>query len=320
LGVGWIGRHRMERVVESGAADVVALCDPDTEAVEQALEVVPKAKVEDSLDGMLGMDLDAVMIATPSAMHAEQSIRALNAHKAVFCQKPLARNAQETGRVVEAAREVDRLVGVDFSYRHTEAMQKIRPLIEQGALGDIYAVDLVFHNAYGPDKDWFYDVERAGGGCLIDLGIHLVDLAMWALDWPVVEGVDGRCMAGGRRLEADQPEVEDYATALVDLGQACVVDLSCSWRISAGCDCVIEAAFYGTDGGAKMRNVDGSFYDFVAERYRGTDTEVLCEPPDEWGGRAAIAWAQRLGRDRGFDTQIQRVVDVAGVVDRIYGR
>lgn len=320
LGVGWIGRHRMERVIESGAAEVVALCDPNEDAVDETLEVVPDAEVAGSLDSMLGMDLDGVMIATPSAMHAEQSIRALNAGKAVFCQKPLARDAEETQRVVSAAREVDRLVGVDFSYRHTEAMQKIRPLVANGELGDVYAVDLVFHNAYGPDKDWFYDVERAGGGCLIDLGIHLVDLAMWALDWPEVADVQGRCIAGGKRLDPENPDVEDYATACVDLGEAGVVDLSCSWRLSAGRDCVIEAAFYGTEGGAKMRNVDGSFYDFVAERYDGTATEVLCEPPDSWGGRAAVAWAEQLGRHSGFDEEIEKVVDVAGIVDRIYGR
>jgi predicted dehydrogenase len=314
----------MECVVQSGAAEVVALCDPNAEAIEEAREVVPQAQVADSLDAMLdgslGVDLDGVMIATPSAMHAEQSIQALSVHKAVFCQKPLARNAEETQRVVSAAREVDRLVGVDFSYRHTEAMQKIRPLIKNGELGDVFAVDLVFHNAYGPDKDWFYDVERAGGGCLIDLGIHLVDLAMWALDWPAVEGVSGRCMADGKRLDPANPEVEDFVTAFVDLGDAGVVDLSCSWRISAGRDCVIEAAFYGTEGGAKMRNVDGSFYDFVAERYRGTDTEVLCEPPDEWGGRAAVAWAERLAESPRFDAEIERVVDVAAVVDGIYCR
>ncbi|MFP4597932.1 MAG: Gfo/Idh/MocA family protein, partial [Persicimonas sp.] len=283
-------------------------------------DAAPDTEIVSSLDEMLDLDLDGVMIATPSAMHAEQSIRALSAGKAVFCQKPLARDAAETARVVSAAKEVDRLVGVDFSYRYTEAMQQIRALVEAGELGRVYAADLVFHNAYGPDKDWFYDVERAGGGCLIDLGIHLVDLALWMLDWPEIEGVHGCCMAGGDRLDVEHPEVEDYASATIDLGKAGVVDLACSWRVSAGRDAVIDAAFYGTEGGARMRNVDGSFYDFVAERYDGTSTEVLCEPPDAWGGRAAIAWAQKLGEDGGYDASVEKVVDVARVVDRIYCR
>src|SRR5690606_4635728 len=97
----------------------------------------------------------------------------------------------EVQPVIEAARSADRLLGVDFSYRFTEAMQAVRSLVEGGALGRVYAVDLVFHNAYGPDKPWFYDPRLAGGGCVMDLGIHLVDLALWTLGFPVVRDVAG---------------------------------------------------------------------------------------------------------------------------------
>lgn len=68
-----------------------------------------------------------------------------------------------------------------------------------------------------------------------------------------------------------------------------------------------------------MRNVDGSFYDFVAEQYHGTSTQTLCEPPDEWGGRAAVAWAKALGAAAGLDPDMERVAEVAEVLDRIYG-
>ena len=320
LGVGWIGRHRMEAVADSGQARVVALCDPNAEAIEQARRAAPRAEVVVGLDEMLAMGLDGLMIATPSALHAEQTMRVLEAGVSVFCQKPLGRTAAETRRVVDCARRADRLLGVDFSYRHTEAMQRIRPLVSDGQLGHIYAVDLVFHNAYGPDKDWFYDLERSGGGCLIDLGIHLVDLALWTLEWPEVQSVSGQCMCDGQRVDPRRPVVEDYASAVMQVGESTVVDIACSWRLSAGRDAVIEAAFYGTEGGARLRNVDGSFYDFVAERYRGTDTEVLCEPPDAWGGRAAIAWADKLGRDASYDGAVEQAVRVAELVDTVYGR
>jgi predicted dehydrogenase len=161
-GLGWIGRHRMNAIVESEAGEAAYLCDVDTEL-----------KFEDLLDS----DADAIVIATPSAMHAEQSIAALERGKAVFCQKPLGRNAEETRRVVDAARANDRLLGVDLSYRFTDAMRAVRRLVAEKTIGDVYAIDLVFHNAYGPDKPWFYDRALSGGGCVIDLGIHLVDLA-----------------------------------------------------------------------------------------------------------------------------------------------
>lgn len=83
---------------------------------------------------------------------------------------------------------------------------------------------------------------------------------------------------------------------------------------------MISAAFYGTRGGAALRNVSGSFYDFTAERYHGTSRETLTTPPDEWGGRAAADWAARLAAGERFDPAAERLVDVAQVLDRIYGR
>jgi predicted dehydrogenase len=98
------------------------------------------------------------------------------------------------------------------------------------------------------------------------------------------------------------------------------VQLACSWRLQAGCDAVITAAFYGTKGGVSLRNVDGSFYDFIAEHYRGTSRETLSTPPDTWGGRAAADWATRLAAGERFDPEAKRVVDVARAIDGIYGR
>jgi hypothetical protein len=99
-----------------------------------------------------------------------------------------------------------------------------------------------------------------------------------------------------------------------------VVRLACSWRLHAGRDAVIEAAFYGTEGGAALKNVGGSFYDFTAERYRGTASETLAGPPDAWGGRAAADWALRLAAGERFDPAVERLVAVAEALDRIYGR
>jgi predicted dehydrogenase len=320
LGVGWIGRHRMEAIAKSGLGRVAAVSDPSAEMIDAARQTAPDAQVAGGLDAMLEMGLDGIVIATPSAMHAEQSIRALESGVSVFCQKPLGRTADEVRRVVDAARTADRLLAVDLSYRFTEGMRAIRERIAGGELGRVYAVDLVFHNAYGPDKPWFYDPVLSGGGCVMDLGVHLVDLALWALDFPAVENVTSRLFAGGEALGVNAGRCEDYATARVDLAGGMAVDLACSWKVSAGQDAVIGAAFYGTGGGAALRNVNGSFYDFTAEAYHGTARETLATPPDEWGGRAAVDWARRLGVGGRFDASAERLVDVAAVLDRIYGR
>ena len=297
-GVGWIGRNRMEAIVRSGAGDVAGICDP---AVEGCLA---------SFDELLELELDGLVIASPSALHAEQTIAALERGRAVFCQKPLAVDAAQARRVVDAARTADRLLMLDLSYRWTQAARSVRDLVRSDELGEVYAVELAFHNAYGPDKEWFYDRRVSGGGCVVDLGVHLIDLALWTLGFPNVAGVQAHLHGG---------DVEDYASAQLELDCGAVVRLACSWRLHAGRDCVLDARFYGTRGGAGFRNVLGSFYDLVAERYDRTRTSAIVEPPDEWGGRAAVEWAQRVSAGDRFDPAAAELVAVHDVIDRIYG-
>jgi predicted dehydrogenase len=318
-GVGWIGRHRLEALIHSDLAEVAAIADPAAECRRSASRTAPAAVLVDGFDGLGQHDLDGMVIATPSALHAAQSIAALERGLAVFCQKPLGRTAAEVQRVVDAARRADRLLEVDFCYRYTAAMRALRAAVSGGELGRVFAANLVFHNAYGPDKPWFYDRAASGGGCVMDLGIHLVDLLMWALDFPEVLDVQSQLLAGGRPLTgADSGPVEDYAIVQMQLDGDVAVQLACSWRLPAGRDAVIEASFYGTEGGATLRNVNGSFYDLRAERHLGTATTVLSEPPDVWGGRAICEWAARVARGDGFDPRAQQLVEGARVLDRIY--
>ena len=320
LGVGWIGRHRLQAILDTGAVEVSGIADASPEMTAEAGRLAPGAERVSTLDALLDLGLDGVVIATPSAMHADQSIRALERGAAVFCQKPLGRTSAEVRAVVDAARAADRLLCVDLSYRFTEGMGRIRELVRSGELGRIYAVDLTFHNAYGPDKPWFYDPVLSGGGCVMDLGVHLVDLALWVLDFPEVAEISATLFAGGEPLRERPDRVEDYAVATLALDTGAAVQLACSWRLQAGCDAIISASFYGTKGGAALRNLNGSFYDFKAERYRGTACETLASPPDEWGGRAAADWAIRLAVGERFSSGAEALIDVASVLDRIYGR
>jgi len=274
----------------------------------------------DSLEQLLDLGLDGIVIATPSALHADQALDALERGVAVFCQKPLGRTGAETSEVVEAASRADRLLGVDLSYRFVEGARLIRSLVQSGELGAVYSADLVFHNAYGPDKPWFYDPALSGGGCVIDLGIHLVDLALWVLDGAKVLRVRSHLFARGKPLGTAASVVEDFAIAELELDTGAVVRLACSWNLPAGCDAVIQASFFGSTGGVMLSNVGGSFYDFVTDRFRGTARERLCAPPDDWGGRAIVEWARQLGAGHGFDRSAERLVDVAAVLDAVYGR
>jgi len=311
LGVGWIGRNRMQALAEEGLAQVAAVADPRAEALAAAAAAAPAAQQAESLEELLGRGLDGIVIATPSALHAEQAVAALERGLAVFCQKPLARDAAETRRVLAAAREADRLLGVDLSYRHVEALRAARRAVEADEIGRLHSLDLAFHNAYGPDKPWFTDAKLAGGGCLIDLGTHLVDLALW------LTGAEEVAVETARTLSLHGHEVEDQASAELTLGGV-RARIACSWFQPAGGECAFECTAWGSEGAVSVRNVGGSFYDFRAELWRETSTEALVEPPDAWGSRAIAAWTERLAANRAYDPAAEELELLARTIDGVY--
>jgi predicted dehydrogenase len=318
VGAGWIGRNRMEAMLATGRAEPIAIFDPDPERSAEAAKLAPGAWIVGSFEEVLALKPHGVVIATPSALHPEQSIYALDSGAAVFCQKPLGRNAAEVAAVLDTARLGDRLLGVDLAYRHTAAMQAIRDQVRAGALGKIFAADLVFHNADGPRSDWFWNPQLSGGGCLIDLGIHLVDLALWLLDFPAMEQARGRQFRQGRVPTAN--EVEDYAAGSFDLVDGTNVRIACSWNLSCGTGAIIRATFHGTDGSAEMRNEKPSLSNFTAELFKGRERLRLASPPDDWPGRAAADWVEKLARGEGFAASTEGLLESARVLDRVYGR
>jgi predicted dehydrogenase len=322
-GLGWIGRNRLQSVVQAGVAEVAAVHDVHVDALQEALTLTPDAVLFSSFEELLHEELDGVVIATPNCFHAEQSIAALEAGIPVFCQKPLGRNADETRRIVAAARHADCLLGVDLSYRAIPAMKAVSQFVVNGELGHVFAVDARFHNGYGPDKAWFRDYSLSGGGCVLDLGSHLLDLALRPLGFPQIERVESSLFTNGKLLEKGSEEVEDYAVATIETVAGTVINLSCCWNMHIGRDAEIEIAFYGTDGGAKLLNIDGSFYDFAGERFRGTTMQMVSSAENEnweWGGLATIEWIERLAAGGEFDAEAEQFVTLAEVIDRIYGR
>lgn len=317
LGVGWIGKNRLDALVKHGIARPAVISDVNIENAMAA--AMDDTVVCSSLDKLLECSsIDGIVIATPSALHAEQAIAALEAGLAVFCQKPLGRNLGEVKEVINTARRKNRLLGIDFSYRFLKTVSIVEKLIRGGDIGRIFAVDAVFHNAYGPDKPWFYDPELSGGGCVIDLGIHLVDLVLWLFDFPSVSNVHSRLYANGKRIRGRDEGVEDYTVANLELVNGPLVNLACSWKLHAGTDAVIGLTFYGTEGALSIKNFPGSFYEFKAERYRGTSREILYDSSDDWGGGAILDWARKLLQGGLFDESVMEVQKVTEILDKIY--
>jgi predicted dehydrogenase len=301
LGAGWIGRRRMDALLDARAAEVAGIADP---GLGDCLA---------SLDELLELELDGVVIATPSALHAQQAITCLEQGLAVFCQKPLGRTASETAAVIDAARAADRLLGVDLTYRYSDALTRCRELVAGGEIGEVYAVEACFHNAYGPDKAWFYDPRLSGGGCVIDLGVHIVDLVRWVLAFPPAAAVDARTLHHG-----DRP-VEDYAVATLDLATGVVVTLACSWNLPLGKPADFRLTFYGTTGAVAVRNAGDSYTACSCELWRGTTRERLVDPYEGWEGGAVCAWAAQVAAGGRYDAEIEELVETARILDEIGG-
>lgn len=321
LGIGWIGNNRMQSIIKSGQAKACVVADTNRPSLDIASEFAEHAIcVNDLNEILLYENLNGIVIATPNFLHAEQSIICLEKGLAVFCQKPLGRNAQETKKVIDTAKKNNLLLGVDLSYRYTDAFQKVFEVIKKERLGKIYSVDLVFHNAFGPGKEWFYDPEQSGGGCVLDLGIHLIDLALYALDFPAVKNIHSSLYSKGEKISNLNNTVEDYASVVIELDDAATMQLKCSWNLPIGQFASIEVSFYGTKGGASIKNINGSYFDFSAEMNNNVTKEIISQPPDDWGSRAALNWIKNLSLQNKFDESINDCIKVAEIIDTIYRR
>lgn len=318
LGVGWIGKNRLEALTSEGLAGDISICDPHQPSVENTLTAVPSAKVSESFAELLASDVDGIVIATPSALHSKQAIQALERGKAVFCQKPLGRDLSENKAVVHAAQQADKLLAVDYSYRFTQGIAAVRDVLEQEALGKIFAVEAVFHNAYGPDKAWFYDPSLSGGGCLIDLGSHLVDLLFYLFKAPSIEVRYANLLAQGKPLVSRGERVEDFAEAQLKTSTGISIHLACSWKLSVGKDAQISLKIYGTEGGVSFHNVNGSFYDFQTDIYTQNSLQTVVSPPDDWGGRAIQRWGRQLAKGNRFNPENYELIKSAGLLEEIY--
>ena len=322
VGAGRASRHFLRALGASASAEVVAMCETADGAGPDIGALVPHAHRYRNFDALLTHDLDGLIIATPTSQHVEQAEAAMRRGLAVFSQRPLGRDARETGRVIDAARTANVLLGVDMTFRPTEAMRVLRSTVQAGELGDIYAVEAVYHSAGEPENSWAADPAISGGGCMMDAGFSMLDLALWTLGFPRVTNVTSRLFARGESIDTSAPgprAAEDFASAMLDLDTGLNVHLACSWNLQAGESAHIALTFYGTEGGATFRNVNGSLYDFTAELLQGTHRHSLAAP-DDWAGRTAVSWANALARGGRYDPWVEGVADVAAAVDRILGK
>jgi predicted dehydrogenase len=269
VGVGWAGQqhiaayHRLPDVEVAGIAGLEA--PVRTKLAERYGIERNVDRWEDLLDGG---GLDAISIAVPTFLHAPIAIAALERGLHVLCEKPMALTGADADAMVAAARAADRVLEVAFNHRRRGDIQALKGVVEAGRLGQPYYAKAWWLRRTGIPTlgSWFTRAELAGGGPLVDIGVHVLDYALFLLGHPKVEAVSastydhlGRAGFGSnvksRKTKAGGPptfDVEDLATVFMRLGGGGTLLVEASWAAHRRDGDEFGITLYGTDGGAEL--------------------------------------------------------------------
>ena len=241
IGLG-IGQSHLYGYSKTPGVKVWAIADLEEERLKRfSQEYSVPHSFKDYQELLKLKELDVVSVALPNFLHCPVTIEALEAGKHVLVEKPMALNSQEAEKMVKVARERKRILMVGMNYRYLPEIQILKKFVEQGELGDIYYIKAVALRRRSILSPWFEDKEKSGGGGLIDMGPHMLDLSMWIAD-------DFNAVSVyGITYNKFMP-VDDLASALIKLSNGAAINLEISWE--AFTKSQIFLSLFGTKGGA----------------------------------------------------------------------
>lgn len=316
IGLGWAGRTHLDAYLKLPEVQVIALAGMEKDRLADLGDQhqIPH-RYERWEDLLARDDLDAVSVATPTHLHAPIAIEALRGGRHVLCEKPLARTGPEAEAIVRAALDAGRVLKVSFNHRERGDVAVLKQYVDAGHLGRVYYTKAHWlrRNGIPGMGSWFTNQDMSGGGPLIDLGVHIFDMALYLIGEPKVTAVSASTFAelgprgrGGRqaptgRLVGDKQvvgsayEVEDLATAFLRLEGGAALQLETSWATYRKSGDSFGVVLYGTEGGAEIG----------VENYRQDDT--LRVYTDVAGAPAEIH--PQLGRGEGHQAVVRSFID-----------
>lgn len=269
IGCGGIanGKH-MPALKNQKNAEMVAFCDIVLERATEAAEKfgTSDAKVYENYEELLNdATIDIVHVCTPNDSHADISIAALEAGKHVMCEKPMAKTAADARRMVEAAKRTGKKLTIGYQNRFRSDSQYLKRLCSDGELGEIYyAKAHAIRRRAVPTWGVFLDEEKQGGGPLIDIGTHALDLTLWMMDNYKPKAVLGTAFHKlSQKKDAANawgswdPEkftVEDSAFGMITMQNGATIVLESSWAINMLQTGEAKTTLCGTEGGADMQD------------------------------------------------------------------
>ncbi len=348
VGCGFIANQKhLPNLYRLNNVKIVAFCDIVVEKAEKAAKEfgIEDAKVFKDYKELIKEDLDIVHVLTPNYLHAAITIAALDAGAHVMCEKPMAITGKEARQMLDAAIRNDKKLTVGYQSRHRDESRYLKKLINLGELGDIYYAKAYAVRRRGvPTWGVFIDEEKQGGGPIIDIGTHSLDVTLWLMDnyeWESVVGTTFKKL-GNRKNAANSggswdPEkftVEDSGFGFIKFKNGDALYLEASWAINMMVPGK-TSVLVGTKGGAELLNgglqlnseKEGRLYtakptfDAGTESVRDEDGNFGLEelsPMEITFAREIKAWINSVANDTELVTKPEQAMVVTEILEAIY--
>jgi len=326
IGLG-MGRNHARGYRECPDAELVAVCDIDPKRLAERSGEFAPARAYLRYEEMFEKEkLDAVSVAVPNDLHCPITCDALEAGLHVLCEKPMATSAAEAKRMRDLARRKRLKLMIHFNCRWGREARALKEIVDAGELGKIYWARTRWLRSRGFPGigTWFTDRRRSGGGPLIDLGVHRVDLAVWLMDFPKVDTVSAATYHHLSKKAARRTRktctVEDLATALVRFKDGATLSVEVSWDLNGERleDQLTE--IYGTEGGIVHRNI-GDGYEYEVRLFREMHGRLVSVTPKLYGPKPQTTMAhfiECIVKDKEPEATADHGLYVMKILDAIY--
>lgn len=336
IGTGGIAGNHIEGYQKAEGVEFVATCDViESRAIGMKEKYGFQTHFTSWEEMVKHADLDVVSVCTPPFAHVEPTIGALEAGLNVICEKPMALDAAQARSMVDAWHRVRESKGnlftIGFQSRFGRNAQQLKRFIDAGELGDVYYVRAAYLRRRGvPAWGVFTSKELNGGGPMIDIGVHALDLSMWLMGYPKVQSVYGASYRKfGNRANVFNPwgkwdpatyDVEDSAFAMIRFENGAALQLEVSWALNLP-KSVTETLFCGTEGGASLdpltiyQEKHGTIVDVVVPD-RATEGQEGQRQPNHF--TQMVAWIEAVRSGTQPLVRPEEALQVSQIVDAVY--
>ena len=247
VGLGWIAQVvHLPILSRMPEVSVVAICDRDKSKVRLVGEKFGVKSVFLDVEEMLAkQEMDAVIVCTSTDAHHDTTLAALAAGKHVLVEKPIARKYSEAVEMAAAARTARRKLMVGMNHRFRPDTMILKSFLEDKEIGKVFYARAGWLRKKRTDSMWLLDIERSGGGVFVDLGIVMLDMALWTMGYPEVSRVHAR------HFHHTTKKVEDTSVVALSLANGSAVHIEVSWSMAVQDD-AYYCHLFGTGGTASM--------------------------------------------------------------------